>query len=121
MIGSGLVIECDNHEYQNIGKTMFGKRNNRHIGFITIENDVWIGAKVIILPNIIIGEGRIVGAGSVVTKSLPAYTICVGNPCKPIKVRFNIRELKEHLLIVKSNYSFENIINDLGNYNLIKK
>ena len=50
-----------------------------------IEDNVWIGEGVCILPGVTIGSGSIVGAGSVVTKSLPPHTISVGNPAKPIK------------------------------------
>lgn len=118
MIGPGLIIECDNHEYQYIGHTMFEKRNIRKIGSVTIENDVWIGANVVILPNVVIGEGCIVGAGSIITKSLPPYTICVGNPCKPIKYRFTPVQLEEHLSLVKSQKNIGTITQDYSNHNL---
>lgn len=50
-----------------------------------IGDYVWIGAGCNILPGVSIGEGSIIGAGSVVTKDIPAYSIAVGNPCKVIK------------------------------------
>ena len=53
---------------------------------ITINDNVWIGEKSIILPGVTIGKGSVVGAGSVVTKNVPAYSIAVGNPAKVIKV-----------------------------------
>ena len=53
-------------------------------GEITIKDDAWIGSNVIILPNITIGEKAIVGAGSVVTKSVDDNTIVAGNPAKVI-------------------------------------
>ncbi len=56
-----------------------------HISPVTIEENVWIGENVVILPGITIGKGTIVGANSVVTKSLPDYVIAVGSPAKPIK------------------------------------
>ena len=58
---------------------------NISVGGVTIENGVWIGNNVIILPNVTIGEKSIVGAGSVVTKSIPAYSVAVGNPAHVIK------------------------------------
>ncbi len=52
---------------------------------ITIGNDVWLGANVIVLPNIKIGNNVIIGAGSVVTKDIPDNVIAVGNPCKILR------------------------------------
>ena len=52
---------------------------------ITICDDAWIGMNVIILKGITIGEGAIVGAGSVVTKNVPAWTIVAGNPARVVK------------------------------------
>ncbi len=56
-----------------------------HGGRITIENDAWIGAGAIILPDVTIGEGAVVGAGAVVTRDVPPYTVVVGVPARPIK------------------------------------
>jgi acetyltransferase-like isoleucine patch superfamily enzyme len=50
-----------------------------------ISDFVWIGANVIILKGVTIGEGAIVGAGSVVTKDVPPYTIVAGNPARIIR------------------------------------
>lgn len=52
---------------------------------IKICNDAWIGMNVIILKGVTIGEGAIVGAGSVVTKDVPAWTVVAGNPAKVVK------------------------------------
>ncbi len=52
---------------------------------ITLGNNVWLGGNVTVLPGVTIGENTIVGAGSVVTKSLPANVIAVGNPARIIK------------------------------------
>ena len=54
---------------------------------VVIRDNVWIGAKAIILTNVNIGEGVVIGAGSIVTKDIPAYTIAVGSPAKVIKKR----------------------------------
>lgn len=51
-------------------------------GSIKIEENVWIGDKVTILPGVRIGKGSIIGSGAVVTKSIPEYSIAVGNPAK---------------------------------------
>jgi len=55
---------------------------------VSIEDNVWLGEFVSILPGVTIGKGTIVGANSVVSKSLPNYVIAVGSPAKPIK-KFN--------------------------------
>ncbi len=52
---------------------------------VSIEDNVWIGEMVSILPGVTIGFGAIIGAGSVVTKDVPALTISVGTPCRPVK------------------------------------
>ncbi len=54
-------------------------------GGVIIEDDCWIGAGAIILNGITIGKGSVVGAGSVVTKDVPPYTIVAGNPARKIK------------------------------------
>jgi len=54
-------------------------------GCVRIEQDAWIGAGSIILPNITIGKGAVVGAGAVVTKDVPPYTVVVGVPANAIK------------------------------------
>lgn len=59
-----------------------------------IGNDVWIGANVIIMGGIEIGDGAIVAAGSVVTKNVMPYEIVGGVPAKTIKMRFNEEEVK---------------------------
>jgi acetyltransferase-like isoleucine patch superfamily enzyme len=52
---------------------------------INIASDAWIGANAIILRGVMIGTGGIVGAGAVVTRNVPAYTIVGGNPARPIR------------------------------------
>lgn len=61
---------------------------------IVIENDVWLGANVIVLPGVKIGNGVIVGAQAVVTKDLPDYAIAVGVPAKVIRYRFTEDKIK---------------------------
>ncbi|MCP3968041.1 MAG: sugar O-acetyltransferase [Lentisphaerae bacterium] len=52
---------------------------------ITIGTNVWLGGGVIILPGVAIGDNTTIGAGSVVTKSIPSNVLAVGNPCRVIR------------------------------------
>jgi maltose O-acetyltransferase len=52
---------------------------------VTIGSDVWIGGRSIILPGVVIGEGVTIGAGSVVTKSIPPHCLAVGNPARVMR------------------------------------
>lgn len=52
---------------------------------IVIEDNAWVGAGAIILPGVTIGRGSVIGAGSVVTKSIPQNCVAVGNPARVIK------------------------------------
>jgi acetyltransferase-like isoleucine patch superfamily enzyme len=52
---------------------------------VVVEDNVWIGANTIVLPGVRIGNGSIIGAGSVVTKDIPAFSLAAGNPARVIK------------------------------------
>ena len=85
LIASDVFIIDYNHGNSPLTKNYRDNPLNISVGGVTIENGVWIGNNVIILPNVTIGEKSIVGAGSVVTKSIPAYSVAVGNPAHVIK------------------------------------
>jgi chloramphenicol O-acetyltransferase type B len=76
------------------------------LGIVTIiENDVWVGYGSTILGGVKIGEGSIIGAGSLVTKDVEPYSIYAGVPAKRIRPRFdNEEDLKRHLELVRSKY-----------------
>lgn len=57
------------------------------MGPIVVQDNVWVGAQAILLPGVTIGEGAVVGAGAVVTKDVPPYTIVGGVPAQVIKER----------------------------------
>lgn len=57
---------------------------------VKIGKNCWLGAGVIVLPGVTIGDNTVIGAGSVVTKDIPANVVAVGNPCKVL------REINEH-------------------------
>ena len=88
-----LIIDTDSHQidyrlrkkYPHNQEEALFLNSQIHSAPITIEDDVWIGAKCIILKGVTIGARSIIGAGSVVTKDIPSDCIAAGNPCKPIK------------------------------------
>ena len=95
MFGPYVYITAGRHEFEQVGK-LINQQGEAGVQAVIIEDDCWIGARAFISRGVIIGEGTVVGAMSVVTKSLPPYTICVGNPCKPIKKRYSDEELLVH-------------------------
>lgn len=60
---------------------------------ITIGNNVWLGAGVVVMPGVNIGDNSVIGAGSVVTKDIPANVVAVGNPCRVMR-EINERDKK---------------------------
>jgi virginiamycin A acetyltransferase len=65
---------------------------------VVIGNDVWIGMNAIILPSVTrIGDGAVIGAGSIVTKEVPPYAIVAGNPARIIKYRFDQDKIEQLL------------------------
>ncbi len=74
-----------------------GRENSRPIH---VESEAWFGAAVIILAGVTVGMGAAVGAGSVLTKSIPPFVIAVGNPCRPIKRIFSDSSLLAHLRLL---------------------
>lgn len=85
-----LLIDTDCHEIDfrvRRGEVPQGSTPDQSVQSapIVIEDDVWIGAHSIVLKGVTIGARSIIGAGSVVTKSIPADCIAAGNPCKVIR------------------------------------
>ena len=79
-------------------------------GGIIVGNDVWIGGNAIILSGVKIGDGAVIGAGSVVTKDVADYEIVAGNPAKHIKYRFKREEIKQLKEIEWWNWSIDKIM-----------
>jgi len=82
----GYVSEQKYNEFEDKGYTIIG-------------NDVLVGANAIILAGVKVGDGAVIGAGSVVTKDVPPYAIVAGNPAKVIKYRFNNEQIDKLLKI----------------------
>lgn len=81
---------------------------------VIIEEDVWIGANVVILKGVTIGRGSVVAAGAVVNKPCPPYSIIGGVPAKVLKFRFSVEEILKHeelLYPVDKRYTKEYIEN----------
>ena len=79
-----------------------------------IGNDVWTGANVVVLKGVTIGDGAVIGAGSVVTKDVPPYAIVVGNPGKILRYRFNEKDIS--LLLKVKWWNFDRkLIQDMVN------
>jgi acetyltransferase-like isoleucine patch superfamily enzyme len=84
-ISAHVVIVPMNHIYKNQAIPIWMQGETRK--GIKIEDDVWIGAGAKILDGVKIGRGSVVGAGAVVTKDIPPYSVAVGIPAKVIKKR----------------------------------
>jgi acetyltransferase-like isoleucine patch superfamily enzyme len=100
MFGPRVIIMGGDHDFMKVGTRTRDAKEGINRGEIALEEDVWCGARVTILKQVTIGEGAVVAAGSVVTKSLPPYTICAGIPCRPVRLRFSDEELREHLRLL---------------------
>ena len=85
--GRRVTITDNAHGKSNIDNMTIPpvKRMVYSQGSVIIEDKVWIGNDVIILPNVTIGEGSIIGANSVVTRNVPPYCVVGGNPAKILK------------------------------------
>ena len=91
LAGSVSIVRRKDHTFDQPMKTIWdGERGDN--GLTIIEDDVWIGARSVIMSGVIISKGSIVAAGSVVTKDVPPCMIVGGNPARVIKSRFELEE-----------------------------
>jgi virginiamycin A acetyltransferase len=114
-MGSHISIISSNHK-MNYANTHMGFQQKH--GFVSlvdrsepirIGHNVWVGDKVTILPGVSIGDGAVVGAASVVTKTIPPFSVAVGNPAKVKKMRFSNEVIESLLKIQWWNWSQEKI------------
>ncbi len=106
MFGPGVNIHGGNHKIKEIGcllDAVSAKREGDD-GVVEIEDDCWIGSNAIILSNVKIGRGSVIGGGSIVTKDIPPYSIYTGAPGRKIRSRFSDEELKVHLSAMKESW-----------------
>lgn len=112
-----LKIITGNHRTNVVGHFMFDgdyEKKPDDDKDVILEGDHWIGINVTILSGVTIGRGSVIAAGSVVTKSVPPYSIVGGVPAKVLKPRFSIEEILEHERILyppEKRYSKEMLNN----------
>ena len=87
MMGEDVLFQGGKHNFDDINIPM-GHQGSEGKTSLQIDDDVWIGARAVVLAGCShIGRGVVVGAGSVVTKDIPDYAIVGGNPARVIKYR----------------------------------
>lgn len=79
-IASEVRIWTAEHDIESLSLATTG-------GAVVISDRAFLGSRVTVLPGVTIGEGTVVGAGAVVTKDLPAWTVCFGTPARPVRER----------------------------------
>jgi acetyltransferase-like isoleucine patch superfamily enzyme len=120
MFGPNVTIQGGNHDLNFIGYMQDNKRAEIKESQINIESGAWVGANSTIISGANIGEGSVIGAMSLVNKSIPPYTVSAGVPCKVKKGRFNKKaDLEATLNKVNSNYTLQEIIEMHGRYGII--
>lgn len=85
VIGAGVELLAENHRFEDADTPIQDQGISRK--GIQIEDDVWIGNSVIVLDGVHISSGAVIGAGSVVTKDVPANAVVVGNPARILRYR----------------------------------
>lgn len=104
MFGPRVTVIGGGHNTSVVGTPMIQvheKTGNEDLG-VTIDHDVWIGANATVLRGVDVGRGSIIAAGSVVTKSVPPYSIVAGNPAQVLKFRWDVEKIIEHELMIYS-------------------
>lgn len=81
LFGPNVTLTTTGHPVQpQLRKELYQFSKEIHIG-----NNVWIGANVVVLPGVTIGDNSVIGAGSIVTHDIPANVVALGTPCKPVR------------------------------------
>lgn len=91
IFAQNIVVSGLNHQYTDINKPI--DQQGILVSSIVVEDDCWIAANSVITAGVTIGRHSVVAAGSVVTKSIPPYSVAAGNPAKVIK-QYNTETLE---------------------------
>ena len=86
ILAQNIVMSGLNHNYTDVDIPIY--MQGETVGNITIEDDCWIGANVVITAGVTIGKHSVVAGGAVVTKDIPSFCVAVGNPARVVK-RYN--------------------------------
>ncbi|WP_240074287.1 sugar O-acetyltransferase [Cupriavidus taiwanensis] len=78
LVGPGVVFAADGHHIDPLERAADPSAKSKPI---TIEDNVWIGARAVICPGVTIGANSVIGAGSIVTRDVPPGVLAAGNPC----------------------------------------
>lgn len=84
LIGSSVHIYTSNHKFDNNDLDLIDQGHYPSED-VCLKKGCWIGANLVTLLGVTIGENSVIGAGSIVTKSLPSRVLAVGNPAKVIR------------------------------------
>lgn len=95
----GLTVVTGNH-FSEVGKFFMDitdtEKPEELDRDVVVEEDVWIASNVTLLAGVTCGRGSVIGAGSVVRKSIPPYSMVIGNPAKIVGFKFTPQEIIEH-------------------------
>jgi chloramphenicol O-acetyltransferase type B len=130
-IADDVLIVGDNHSYRKISNfplTWWSENvkgislkeptlsKNRKESPIVIGNDLWIGAGAIILPEVKIDDGAIIGAGAVVSHDVPAYAVVAGVPARILRYQFNPHQIAQLKKIAWWDWNEDKIIANIRKF-----
>ncbi|MBL7815826.1 MAG: acyltransferase [Saprospiraceae bacterium] len=114
LLAQNVVMSGLNHDYEDPSKPIVDQGFN--VKEIVVEDGVWMGAGVIVTPGVRIGRNAVVGAGSVVTRDVPPYSVVVGNPARIVKYYdFKVQKwIKTSKSIAAKSLNTEGVLSSVG-------
>jgi acetyltransferase-like isoleucine patch superfamily enzyme len=95
IIGPGFCVMAGDHDFRTAGVSYGASPRGRNEP-VVIGRNVWIGARVLLLKGVNIGDGSVIGAGAVVSRDVPPFSIALGVPARVIRSRFEGSERATH-------------------------